>query len=330
MHRVFVESGVLPDSVLFYSVNDTTGDTTWTPTDIPGVFPLYDHEVRVDESGTLHIVTTMVVESDQAGFIYVSLEGVGLYHIWTDDPSNPGSWQGSQVADLSTTFGFNGMPDGTGGGNYFNVFGTSAISKNNDDIMYVGYHALGDTSAAGFNWDIFVSKSMDGGETWSESENITMTDGFQEDELYVHLAPTATDTNCFMVYHQPNYAFNHLSDPAEMAAYQQNFWFVTYGNTISVGIDNSDLLPGSFSLKQNFPNPFNPVTHIAYTVERNGIVDLKLYNVMGQMVKTLVNDEKTPGDYFVDFNASDLASGVYFYQMTQHGQTVTRKLVLMK
>jgi len=57
---------------------------------------------------------------------------------------------------------------------------------------------------------------------------------------------------------------------------------------------------------------------------------LKLYNVMGQMVKTLVNDEKTPGDYFVDFNASDLASGVYFYKMTQHGQTVTRKLVLMK
>ena len=141
---------------------------------------------------------------------------------------------------------------------------------------------------------------------------------------------TATDTNCFMVYHQPNYAFNHLSDPAEMAAYQQNFWFVTYGNTISVGIDNSDFLPGSFSLKQNFPNPFNPVTHIAYTVERNGIVDLKLYNVMGQMVKTLVNDKKTPGDYFVDFNASDLASGVYFYKMTQHGQTVTRKLVLMK
>ena len=330
MHRVFVESGFLPDSVLFYSVNDTTGDTTWTPTDIPGVFPLYDHEVRVDESGTLHIVTTMVVESDQAGFIYVGLEGVGLYHIWTDDPSNPGSWKGSQVAELSNTFSFNGMPDGTGGGNYFNVFGTSAISKNNDDIMYVGYHALGDTSAAGFNWDIFVSKSMDGGETWSESENITMTSGLQEDELYVHLAPTATDTNCFMVYHQPNYAFNHLSDPAEMAAYQQNFWFVTYGNTISVGIDNSDLLPGSFSLKQNFPNPFNPVTHIAYTVERNGIVELKLYNVMGQMVKTLVNDEKTPGDYFVDFNASDLASGVYFYKMTQHGQTVTRKLVLMK
>ncbi len=292
--------------------------------------PLYDHEVRVDESGTLHIVTTMVVESDQAGFIYVGLEGVGLYHIWTDDPSNPGSWKGSQVAELSNTFSFNGMPDGTGGGNYFNVFGTSAISKNNDDIMYVGYHALGDTSAAGFNWDIFVSKSMDGGETWSESENITMTSGLQEDELYVHLAPTATDTNCFMVYHQPDYAINHLGDPANMAAYQQNFWFVTYGNTISVGIDNSDLLPGSFSLKQNFPNPFNPVTHIAYTVERNGIVDLKLYNVMGQMVKTLVNDEKTPGDYFVDFNASDLASGVYFYKMTQHGQTVTRKLVLMK
>ena len=106
--------------------------------------------------------------------------------------------------------------------------------------------------------------------------------------------------------------------------------FATYGNTITVGIEDEEIIPGSFSLQQNYPNPFNPTTNIAYTVDQAGVVELKLYNVMGQMVKTLVNDEKTPGDYFVDFNASDLASGVYFYKMTQHGQTVTRKLVLMK
>lgn len=336
LHRVFVESGFLPDTINFYSLNDTTdGDTTWTDTTwtigvSPGVFPLYDHEVQVDSDGTLHIITTMVVESETPGYIWVSLTGSGLYHLESDDPSNPGSWRASQIAELSNTFGFNGMPDGNGGGNYFNVFGTSAISKDNNDVMYAGYHALGDTSAAGFNWDIFVAKSYDGGASWNDPENITMTGGLQEDEMYVHLAPTATDTNCFMVYQQPNYTQNHLSDPANMAAFQQNFWFATYGNTITVGIEDEEMLPGSFSLKQNYPNPFNPATSISYTVGQTGHVEMKLYNVMGQLVKTLVNEELKPGDYSFILQADDLASGIYFYKMTQHGQTLTRKLALLK
>ena len=330
MERVFVESGFLPDSVLFYSVNDTTGDTTFTPTDLPGVFPLYDHEVHVDESGTLHIFTTMVVESDQAGYIYVALDGVGLYHLWTDDPSNPGSWQASQIAELSSTFGEDGMPDGNGGGNYFNAFGTGAISNHNDDVMWVAYHALGDTSQLGFNWDIFLSKSVDGGATWSEPENITNTGGLQEDEMYVHMSPTATDTNCFMIYTQPVYTTNHLSDPANMAAFQQNIYFVMYGEPFELEIGNEVPLPGKFSLEQNYPNPFNPTTHIAYGISKTGNVELALYNTLGQRVQTLINEVQGPGEYTFELNANDFASGIYFYKMTQHDQTLTRKLVLMK
>ena len=330
MERVFVESGFLPDSVLFYSVNDTTGDTTFTPTDLPGVFPLYDHEVHVDESGTLHIFTTMVVESDQAGYIYVALGGVGLYHLWSDDPTNPGSWQAAPIAELSSTFGESGMPDGNGGGNYFNVFGTGAISNHNDDVMWVAYHALGDTSQLGFNWDIFLSKSVDGGATWSEPENITNTGGLQEDEMYVHMSPTATDTNCFMIYTQPVYTTNHLSDPANMAAFQQNIYFVMYGEPFELEIGNEVPLPGKFSLEQNYPNPFNPTTHIAYGISKTGNVELALYNTLGQRVQTLINEVQGPGEYTFELNANDFASGIYFYKMTQHDQTLTRKLVLMK
>ena len=128
----------------------------------------------------------------------------------------------------------------------------------------MAYHALGDTSTAGFNWDIFLSKSEDGGMTWSDPENLTNTGGLQEDEMYVHMAPTATDTNCFMIYNQPNYSLNHLSDPANMAAFQQNLWFTTYGNTVTVGINNEGAtIPGKFSLAQNYPNPFNPTTNLS-------------------------------------------------------------------
>lgn len=330
MHRVFVESGFLPDSVLFYSVNDTTGDTTWTPTDLPGVFPLYDHEVHVDESGRLHIFTTMVVESDQSGYIYVAFDGVGYYHLTTDNPSIPGHWEAHQIADLSATFGLYGLPDGNGSGNYFNVFGSAAVSNQNDNNLWTAYHALGDTSTSGFNWDVFLSKSEDGGDTWSLPENITMTGGFQEDEMYVHMAPTATDSNCFMIYQQPNYDKNYLSDPTAMAAFQQYVWFVNYGPAIQLGTKNETALPDAFALEQNYPNPFNPNTQITYSINAGGNVELALYNVLGQQIKTLVNEFKKPGQFVIDLNGSDLASGVYFYKLTQNGNSLTRKMVMMK
>ena len=97
-----------------------------------------------------------------------------------------------------------------------------------------------------------------------------------------------------------------------------------------MGIDDNVSLPGSFSLEQNYPNPFNPATSINYSVERAGNVKLSLYNLIGQRIMTLVNESKEPGEYAFELHAGDLASGVYFYKMTQHGKTVTRKLVLMK
>jgi len=83
-------------------------------------------------------------------------------------------------------------------------------------------------------------------------------------------------------------------------------------------------------LEQNYPNPFNPKTSIMYSVEHVGKVELALYNVVGQKVQTLLNETKEPGEYTLELNAGDLASGVYFYKMSQKGQTLTRKLVLMK
>jgi hypothetical protein len=67
-----------------------------------------------------------------------------------------------------------------------------------------------------------------------------------------------------------------------------------------------------------------------YSVERSGDVELSLYNVLGQKVKSLLNESKEPGVYEFVLNGNDLASGIYFYKMTQHEQTLTRKLVLMK
>lgn len=83
-------------------------------------------------------------------------------------------------------------------------------------------------------------------------------------------------------------------------------------------------------LNQNNPNPFNPTTNISYTISSRGKVELKVYNLLGQMVRSLVDDYKEAGTYSVTFNASHLASGVYFYQLKTDNQTISKKLLLLK
>ncbi len=80
-----------------------------------------------------------------------------------------------------------------------------------------------------------------------------------------------------------------------------------------------------------FPNPFNPVTTITYDLPNSGFVTLKVYDMLGREVKTLVNEFKTAGSYLVSFNASDLSSGVYFYSLNVNGkQIAVKRMALVK
>jgi hypothetical protein len=89
-------------------------------------------------------------------------------------------------------------------------------------------------------------------------------------------------------------------------------------------------LPAQSSLSQNYPNPFNPTTKIQFTIVNRQSITLKLYDVLGRAAATLVNEVKQPGTYTVEFDGSNLASGVYFYRL-QAGEFVqTRKLVLLR
>jgi hypothetical protein len=88
--------------------------------------------------------------------------------------------------------------------------------------------------------------------------------------------------------------------------------------------------PGSYSLHQNFPNPFNPITTIRYDISDDGFVSLKIYDMLGRTVKTLVSENLTKGKYSVSFNADGLASGVYFYKLVVNDYTESRKMMLVK
>lgn len=102
-----------------------------------------------------------------------------------------------------------------------------------------------------------------------------------------------------------------------------------------VQVNSDGVLPATFELSQNYPNPFNPSTKIDFSVAGRSHVDLAIYNVLGQRVKTLVNEELAPESYTVTWNGvndhgQQVASGLYFYKLTAGDVVVTRKMMLMK
>ena len=109
-----------------------------------------------------------------------------------------------------------------------------------------------------------------------------------------------------------------------------------YSKILTVETLRATSLPSKFELLQNYPNPFNPVTTIKYSIPavetRRGVsVILKIYDILGNEIATLVNEQKQAGEYEVNFNASNLAGGIYLYRLqTSSGVVLTKKLILLK
>ena len=85
-----------------------------------------------------------------------------------------------------------------------------------------------------------------------------------------------------------------------------------------------------YKLYQNYPNPFNPTTSIRYELPQDGIATIKIFDIIGQEIETIVNEFKNAGGYEVDFNAKGLPSGVYFYQIQTGNFVETKKMVLLR
>jgi hypothetical protein len=89
-------------------------------------------------------------------------------------------------------------------------------------------------------------------------------------------------------------------------------------------------IPKEFSLKQNYPNPFNPSTTIEYTIPDNSFVTLKVYDMLGKEVASIVNKYQEQGSYIAVWNASDFSSGTYIYKLSAGNYTESKKMVLSK
>jgi hypothetical protein len=95
-------------------------------------------------------------------------------------------------------------------------------------------------------------------------------------------------------------------------------------------VEKINEMPTDFLLSQNYPNPFNPSTKIEYSIPEASFVQLKVYDILGNEVSTLVNEEQSAGLYRADFTGTDLTSGTYFYQIKAEGFVETKKMIFLK
>ena len=147
-------------------------------------------------------------------------------------------------------------------------------------------------------------------------------------DVDLHDAPQAligfeADTSHWFVL--PSYGYPLSAVP------QNNKAFKFRPNQTIVGIkDDKSYLPNKFKLYQNYPNPFNPTTEIRFQVAEAGVVTLKVFDVLGRAVATLVNEKKQPGEYNITWDAGSLPSGVYFYRLQTAKFPSVRKMLLIR
>jgi len=112
--------------------------------------------------------------------------------------------------------------------------------------------------------------------------------------------------------------------------YFDDFKVVNYTNTYAGIINTSNEIPTVYSLSNNYPNPFNPSTNIKFGIPKDGFVSMKVYDITGREVSNLISQQMKAGQYEVNFNASAISSGVYFYRLNVNNFTGTKSMVIIR
>lgn len=231
-----------------------------------------------------------------------------------------------------TSHSTNVMRSTTSGSSWVNIFGGSYPSSYITDINFVNNNTGYLSSYPG------IFKTTNKGSNWSQI-SIFFADKIKFINDTVGYAATS-DSN---FYYTTNGGVNwSVSLPKVFVndftlSEFENGYLVGNGGLIArigagtVGIENpNSVFINNYSLSQNYPNPFNPVTKINFSLPKSGLVQLKIFDMLGREVQTLLNEFKTIGEHSVDFNGSNLSSGVYFYKLTTNEFVETKKMILVK
>jgi hypothetical protein len=185
----------------------------------------------------------------------------------------------------------------------------------------VAYYDNRNFPSVGDSCSVFISRSLDGGNTWVDAE--------VADHHYKPKQPPGVGGGFdYMGVTSANGKIWAFWSDDKSGTF--NAW-AGYITATPLGINHqSNQIPKTYSLAQNFPNPFNPTTLIKYGIPKQGLVTIVVYDILGKEVSTLINEVKQAGTYEINFNASNLTSGVYFYKITTNDFTDVKKMMLIK
>ncbi|MFZ2323039.1 MAG: T9SS type A sorting domain-containing protein [Ignavibacteriaceae bacterium] len=191
--------------------------------------------------------------------------------------------------------------------------------EGNGQIYDVEYKGTGDPADSS-SWDIKIIFDVWDYSGISPNDSPTITPRFFYGSPASDMDKDGKDEYLFVNYSTD---FNVWSNDIYL-------WVIENQNTVDVNEEVSNILPEKFSLGQNYPNPFNPSTKINFSVPEKSNVIINVYNALGEEVKELVNKEFEAGVHNLEFNASDLTSGVYFYKLQAGSFVQTKKMILLK
>ena len=238
-------------------------------------------------------------------------------------------WLGTNVAFLaySSNMGVNWTTQTTPAANQYVTYfvnGTNGLS---------GGAAMYQTTNTGTNWTSLTSPATsnisgiagNGSEWWFCDQAATPKIYYSSDNGTSWAAQYQPTTNGGVWYHMTK-----ARTGTTLWAVRSAGGISRYGQPIT-GIHNiTSTIPDNYNLSQNYPNPFNPVTKINFAIPKAGFVTLKIYDILGREVNTLVNESVKAGNYSVEFNGTALSSGVYFYRLISDNFIDTKKMMLIK
>ncbi|MBK9331825.1 MAG: T9SS type A sorting domain-containing protein [Ignavibacteria bacterium] len=318
------------DNDVFYRSSADNG-VTWTAPQ-----RIWDWNEATDSLGCLRGVSLVMGNNNQP-YVVFNISILTLAGFFPETPSSIRLWSpavngGTPIimADQSTVPFFPNR--GQVGDAFLPICRPSIGRGSTGDGLYCAFSATTgeygtDTSAY---YAVWFSYSGNNGATWSAPERVTPTTPVR-DWRFVSVSQvnntTGGATLVQMLVQSDSLAGTHVNGSpigsGEAIGIRTN---------VQVGINNiSSVVPGDFSLAQNFPNPFNPTTNIRFDIRNTSNVTLKVYNANGQEVATLVNNEVvTPGTKEVTFIGNNLSSGIYFYTLFAGDFKETKKMMLIK
>jgi hypothetical protein len=295
------------------------GDTLFAYTDVDAMFDYNDNlhivwNAQYTPSAVPHVNSLYYLDSRLLHYDLTS-GMISQIHLWQD-----------------TLF-----PDNCDMGGWNFTHAKMSIASDIFSNLFVTYTSWDSTdcSVGGFaNGDIYIHYSTNGGSSWSTRVNLTNSQtplcepGECESDHWSSMAELA-DTAIHLFYVNDKDAGGYPQTEGSIT--NNPMLYLAYSQLPPLlGVDDGDNVPRTFSLAQNYPNPFNAATNIEFELSRASRVDLSVYDITGSKVATLVKGDRPAGKHQVNWDASAISSGVYYYTLRADGAEVSKKMTLLK